>query len=374
MDEFDGYVRADGSAGTRNLILVVSLIDLANDVAARTADLLPGAVALLTPGGGLSFGAEAALIGRLRRRTALNPNVGAVLVVGSAGKELQRWPGEIAATGRPSEAICLSDQRDSVAAVIAGVELGQRFAATLSGQSRRRVPLSALRIGLRSSSSSLVSARLVNTAVGTVVDTVVENGGAVAFGETADLAGVSEALAERGADPPTAAALRQAMADPVRLSRELGSRAPDPTPTNAAGGIDTIEKKGQGALRRLGTGCVHAVFPYGDGMAPTGLQMMTGPGSAAVCLAGLAAAGCTLVLYTVGMTSITSAAPLTPVLKVGPPLLATSRDIDVPVAEPPGDAGLRLLALVLETASGRASAGETLQGRHLMLPGYLPPL
>ncbi len=131
MDEFDGYVRADGSVGTRNLILVVSLIDLANDVAARTADLLPGAVALLTPGGGLSFGAEAALIGQLRRRTALNPNVGAVLVVGSAGEELQRWPGEIAATGRPSEAICLSDQRDSVAAVTAGVELGQRFAAAL---------------------------------------------------------------------------------------------------------------------------------------------------------------------------------------------------------------------------------------------------
>ena len=111
----------------------------------------------------------------------------------------------------------------------------------------------------------------------------------------------------------TEALASSSTAEPVRLSRELGSRAPDPTPTNSAGGIDTIDKKGHGALRPLGTG----------------------PGSAAVCLVGLAAAGCTLIVYTVGMTSIASAAPLTPVLKVGPPLLAASRDIDLPVREPP---------------------------------------
>ncbi len=371
---FHGFLRADGLAGTRNLLLVVCLIDLANDVAALIADALPGAVAVLTPAGGLSFGAEAALIERLRRRLAVSPNVGAVLIVGAAGEALRSWPDEIAATGRPAAAICISDQRDSVSAVETGVLLGQGFIAKLQAQDRVELPLSALRIGLRSSSSSLISARLVNSAVGGVIDTVVQAGGCAAFGELADLAGVSEGLAARAADPTTQTALREAMEAPVRLSRALGSGAPDPTPTNMAGGIDTLEKKGQGALRRLGSGPIHAVFPYGEQMTGAGLQMMDGPGSAAICLTGLEAAGCTLLIYTVGMTSITCAAPLMPMLKVGPPLLAESRDIDLSVADPAGDAAAQLLTLVREAASGRPTAGELRGSRHIILPDHLPPL
>lgn len=372
MTGFEGFVRADGRVGTRNLVLVMSLIDLANDVVSRIADGVSGAVALLTPAGGLSFGAEAALIEHLRTRIVANPNVGAVLVVGAAGAALERWPEGVAASGRPAAALCLSDQTDSVAAVEAGVAVGRQFLAILSGQARAPVPLSALRIGLRSSSSSLVSADVVNGTVGAVVDAVVGSGGAVAFGETADLAGVAGLFAARGATEEVCAALRIAMQTPVRLSLALGQSAPDPTPTNKAGGIDTLELKGRGALRRLGTGPIHGVLPYGEAMAD-GLQLMEGPGSAAICLTGLAASGCTLLLYTVGMSSITAAAPLTPAIMVGPPLLADSRDVDFAVTERSAEACRSLLELVCETASGRASAAETLQGRRVMLPEHLPP-
>ncbi len=371
---FDGYERAVGSPGTRNLLLVLSLIDLANDVVARIADAVPGAVALLTPAGGLTHGAEAALIERLQRHLALNPNVGAVLVVGVAGEQLRNLPQDVTSTGRLADAIGLTEHLDSAAAVAHGTALGREFAAKLAAQPRVRLPLSALRVGLRSSSSSLESARLVNPAVGAVVDALVAAGGSVAFGEAADLAGVAPALIERGSDQASHDALQAAMVEPVRRSRDLGASAPDPTPTNIEGGIDTLEKKGEGALRRLGSGPIHGVFRFGDSMPPTGLRMMAGPGSAAICLTGLAAAGCTLVLYTVGMTSMACASPLSPIIKIGPPLLARSRDVDLVVADSSGSGARELLALVAEIASGRVSASKSMQGRSFMLPAYLPPL
>lgn len=206
------------------------------------------------------------------------------------------------------------------------------------------------------------------------MDALVAAGGSVAFGEAADLAGVRPALIERGSDQPSRDALQSAMAEPVRRSRELGASAPDPTPTNMAGGIDTLEKKGEGALRRLGSGPIHGVFRFGDPIPSSGLRMMAGPGSAAICLTGLTAAGCTLVLYTVGMSSIACASPLSPIIKIGPSLLARSRDLDLVVADTSDTDARDLLAFIVEVASGRASASESMQGRRFMLPAYLPPL
>jgi altronate dehydratase len=59
------------------------------------------------------------------------------------------------------------------------------------------------------------------------------------------------------------------------------------------GGIGRIEIKGRSVLRRLGGRPIQGVFPFGEEMPASGLHLMDGPGSAAICLAGLAAAGCT---------------------------------------------------------------------------------
>lgn len=128
----------------------------------RIADAVPGAVALLTSAGGLTHGPEAALIDQLQRHIALNPNVGAVLVVGVAGEQLRNLPQDVTRTGRLVAAIGIAEHLDSAAAVAHGTGLGREFAAKLAAHPRVQLPLSALRVGLRSSSSSLESARLVN--------------------------------------------------------------------------------------------------------------------------------------------------------------------------------------------------------------------
>jgi altronate dehydratase len=203
---------------------------------------------------------------------------------------------------------------------------------------------------------------------------VVEAGGGAAFGKLADLAGVADELAARGATPHDVDAIAGAMAEPCQLLAELGSQAPDPTPTNRQGGIGSIEAKGRGALCRLGRGRITGVFGFGEPMSQHGLQMMEGTGSAAVCLMGRGAAGCNPILYTVGSTSATATFPLVPVIKVGPPPLRDSTDLDWSAGE--GDAANCDLFLdhVCEIASGRPTATEPDEARQIMLPGALPPL
>jgi len=372
--DFCMYVRQDGTAGIRNLLLVVSVIDLANDVAMRIATALDDSVAVLSPGGGLSFGKEAALLERLRRRLVCNPNVGGAIFVGPNAALLGAAESDIRATGRLSAAISLSEAKDSIDAVQAGLQAGRSILAALQAAPRVALSFAALRIGLRSSNSSLESAKLVNPVVGMLADEAVRQGGTVCFSELADLAGVAPSLAVRGENNEASTALLEAMAEPCRLVSDLAGDAPDPTLTNLQGGIDTIEKKGEGALRRLGSSRIRGVFAFGDAIPAPGLWMMAGPGSAAVGLTGLAAAGCSLIVYTVGVTGITAGAPIMPVIKIGPSGLAGSRDVDLHLDDPAGEVMGSLMTLVGEVASGRRTAGEALQTRQIMLPGHLPQL
>jgi altronate dehydratase large subunit len=368
-----GFRRRDGRIGLRNLILVVSLLDLVNDVASRIADAVPQAVALLSPMGGLGFGEEAALLSRLRLRLAANPNVAAILAVAPLAAPAQAFLGEVE-DGAPRRAIVLAEHRDSARAVAAGIAEARELARDLRRLRRLPCGLGALRLALRSSLSSRSSQRLVNPAVGTLVDRVIEAGGSVAFSELADLAAVADLVVARAATSAVADAAEAAFAATRRTLAALGSLAPDPTPMNRSGGIATLHAKGRGALRRLGSAPLASVLAYGEDASAPGLHMIDGPGSAAVSLVGLAAAGCTALVYTVGTSSIVASMPLMASLRLGPLELSGSRDLDLVVA--PGDAraGAALETLLCRTASGRPSAGERGAVRSLMLPNFLPAL
>jgi len=367
-----GFQRRDGRIGLRNIILVVSLLDLANDVASRVVGAVPRAVALLSPTGGLSFGEEAALLAKLRRRLATNPNVGAVLAVAPLSTPARDFLGGLE-SGVAQRAIVLAEHRDSARAVAAGIAEAQELGRDLRRLRRSPCGLGSLRLGLRSSLSSRSSQHLVNPAVGKLVDRVVEAGGGVVFSELADLAAVSDLLVARAVTPAIAAA-EAAFRATRRTLAALGSLAPDPTLMNQSGGIATLRAKGYGALRRLGRSPLASVLTYGEEAPARGLHMIDGPGSAAVSLVGLAAAGCTALVYTVGTSSIVASMPLMPTLKLGPPELSGSRDLDLVVT--PGDARAwaALEAALCQTASGRLGAGERDAPRSLMLPNFLSPL
>ena len=209
----------------------------------------------------------------------------------------------VAGSGRHTAGIVLGDFRDSEDAMSVGVAATRGMAATLLTQRRRAFGLDALRLAIRSSAGSGSSQRLVNPLVGRLVESVAAVRGSVVFTELADLAAVTDEVVARAVSEEIAQRARRAFDEIATVLAGLGDAAPDPTPINRAAGLATLGAKGRGALQRLGGAPRQSVVAYGDTPGRGGLHMMTGPGSAAVSLIGLAAAGCAIAVYTVGTLS-----------------------------------------------------------------------
>jgi altronate dehydratase len=365
-----GYERECGAVGVRNYVLISSLSDLTNDVAFRIADASLGAVAVLSARGGLSFGAAEELDGRLQRRLATHPNVGAVLAIATSEPELNAFVDQVQGVGRPVRALCAFGDVDTQAAVRKGAELVRELRDVLTGIPRVEVGARALRIGLRSSATTAQSAMTAHVAVGGAITGLLAAGARAAFTELADLAGVIDQTAARAADSNAAAAVRTALQEVRAVLDGLGSEAPDPTPLNRLGGIRTLHDKGEAALRRLGAAPIRGVFGYGDQWDGPGLHMMIGPGSAAISLVGLTAAHCTVLLYTVGATTWVPSSPLCPAVMVGGPGLVGSADLDVVTTGSPDDAS-NVSQRLIHVANGGSSSVEQRAGRFIALPHCL---
>jgi len=97
---FHGYRRADGRAGTRNLVLVIPSVGCSQSCARDIARGLKGAVGLPNILGCGQMGEDKTLVKRTLVGFGASPNVFAVLVVGNGCEQLQ--PEEIAKAIAPS--------------------------------------------------------------------------------------------------------------------------------------------------------------------------------------------------------------------------------------------------------------------------------
>jgi len=368
-----GFVRPDGSVGTRNNLLVVSMSDLSNEIAQKIGRAVPSSVALLTPAGSLSFGEEARLVSGLRSRLCANPNVGAILVVGPIETENAAVAAEARTLGRLAGAVSLLDHIDGQGAVRAGIHVSRHLRRELASTRRCEVAIDALRLGLKSSVSNAESVRYANPAVGSLVDLVSSRGAGVCITELADLCGDPAAVIERAATRKAAREIYAALRAPLRLMHQLGPDVPDPTPMNVMGGIVTIARKSQGALKRLGRSPIKSVIRFGEQVPGGGSHLMAGPASCALSLMGLAAAGCTVIVHTVGLTGATASSPLVPMIKIGGPSLRASRDVDLFLDNRNARAG-QLADITFKVASGTRTASERSGECTIMLPNSLPPL
>ena len=105
--KFYGYRRADGSVGCRNLVAVIPSVVCAADVAQAIVQNVQGAVGLFHHQGCSQLPPDLKRVTDTLIGLALNPNVGAVLIVslGCEGTDHARMYQEIQAAGKPVEII-----------------------------------------------------------------------------------------------------------------------------------------------------------------------------------------------------------------------------------------------------------------------------
>jgi altronate dehydratase large subunit len=369
--EFLGYPRADGTAGTRNRLLVLSVLGLTGAAAARIARQVPGALLIAQPHGRGQFGEDRAMMRRMLAGLGRNANAGAVLLVGADRVRLDAVAESIAPSGKPVETVALDDvHEDSLALSDRGVRLAAMLARDISRARRVALPASMLRLGTECGHSDATSGLAANPLAGMVADRLVDAGGAVVFGETMEWLGAEHVLAARAATPAIGEAIVAAVARRERWAADSGEdlTGNNPGAENIRGGLSSIEEKSLGAIAKGGSRPVRGVVPHAAPIPGPGLWVTEGPAFSPPSVTGFVAGGCTMTMFTTGPGNSYCDA-LAPTVKVtvnpktaarltqqidfdGSGLLAGTRD--------PEEAADALYAQLLDHASGTRTWGEVL--------------
>ena len=366
--EFQGYRRDNGKVGVRNHVLVISSVSCANGVVEAIGRELPEVVAV-THAYGCGYGPED--IGVSHRAMAglmNNPNIGAALVIGLGCEGMNSSFLTQAVQDKPVEALVIQEDGGSRATTDKGVEICRKFLAELASQKREPAPVSELIIGLECGGSDAFSGVTANPAVGVAADMFVAEGGAVILAETTEMIGTAHILKRRCATPKLGEQIEKLVNDHEKHVRaSLGDLAGMViAPGNIEGGLSSITEKSLGCITKGGTTPITEYVEYAGRPSKKGLIIMDTPGYDIDSMAGMAAGGAQIMLFTTGRGS-TAGFPAVPVVKVSSNSSTYDKmpgDMDVNAGsiidqgKTLEEVGKEIFDLSLEVAEGRQTCAE----------------
>ncbi len=378
---FLGYVRPDGSVGTRNYVLVVPQGIISKSI----CDFVPGTKTVITADHGSGRTADdRETIARVLIGLGRNPNVASVILhaaspgVGYPELRAERLADEIASSGKRVELLDPARDGGTYGAITKGIQLARQMVYEASRLRREEVGDEHLCIGVKCGYSDTTSGLAGNPAVGYLYDRIVAAGGTALFGETTEIIGAEEALARRAVRPEVAQAILEAASIREKIAKSTGLdiRTVNPVPANIKGGLSSLEEKSLGAIHKAGTAPIQGILRYAERPARKGLYFVDNWMGHLSIFAGYAAAGANIVLFQYGGGGITGRTLLEPSPSVVAPFLwatanpnsyaAAQDSIDyysgtvIEGKETPEEAGERFYRTVIDIASGTLSRGETL--------------
>ncbi|NBR90457.1 MAG: hypothetical protein EBS68_11185 [Rhodobacteraceae bacterium] len=273
MTTFQGYHRPDGRIGIRNRLLVLSVGGLTGPACRRIAAALRDVACVVLPYEAGLIGEDKAVHDRAALGLAAHPNIGATLLIGDNPAVLAALAEGLVARKAACVVLSMDDcGNDTFALVERGLRAGAELIQTMSRQRRATAPLSALVVGLECGRSDPSSGLISNPLLGRVADRIVDAGGTAMLGETTEWLGAEHLLAARARSPQVAAdivaAVKRREQAAVDAGFDLSGR--NPTPTNMASGLTTIEEKSLGSTAKSGARPIEGVLGYAEAPARPG--------------------------------------------------------------------------------------------------------
>ena len=132
---FQGYRRANGKFGARNLVAVIPSVICANDVGQAICRQVQGTIGYFHHQGCCQLPLDLKRVTDVLSNLGQSPNVGAALVVslGCEGTDHERIVEEIRASGKPVEIIRIQELGGTSRAIQAGIDAAQRLVQQISG-------------------------------------------------------------------------------------------------------------------------------------------------------------------------------------------------------------------------------------------------
>ena len=370
---FYGYRRDGGKVGIRNEIWIIPLVGCVNNTAefiARAAnerfkDKCGGFHAFLHPYGCSQLGEDHENTRKVLAGLCRHPNAAGVLLVG-LGCENNTLDSFLPLLGDCDRSRIKTlvtqncgDERSE------GIRILGELADCAARQERSEISASELIIGLKCGGSDALSGITANPLCGRLTDIFTGFGGSALMTETPEMFGAETILMERSADIDTFEK-QAAMINGFKnyfVSHGMAVYE-NPSPGNKEGGITTIEEKSLGCTQKGGTAAVVDVLGYAEHCKKPGLSLLDGPGNDIVSCTNLAAAGAHMILFTTGRGTPLGA-PV-PVLKISSNSALAEKKKNrtdynagsILDGKSFCDGAAELLALVLQTASGKLTRSE----------------
>jgi (2R)-sulfolactate sulfo-lyase subunit beta len=373
-----GYRRENGRVGIRNHVVMLPVDDLSNAACEAVANNIKGTLALPHPYGRLQFGADLELHFRTLIGIGANPNVAAVVVIGIEPGWTKRVVDGIAKTGKPVTGFSIELNGD-INTVAAASRTAKEYIQWATEQRRESCPIKDLWVSTKCGESDTTSGCGANPTVGNAFDKLEALSVTLVFGETTELTGGEQIVAERCATPAVREKFMQAWNaynDFIVANKTDDLSDSQPTKGNIIGGLTTIEEKAFGNIQKIGKQCkIIGVLEPAETPAGPGLWFMDSSSAAAEMVTLCAAAGYVVHFFPTGQGNVIGN-PILPVIKLSanPRTVRTMREhVDLDVSgllqrEMNLDkAGDQLLDIMLRTCNGRLTSAEALGHREFVL-------
>jgi altronate hydrolase len=322
-EPLQGYLRADGRKGVRNILVVAYLVECAHHVSREiVATFRDRAVHLIGFPGCYPNDYAAGMMEKL----CTHPNVGAALLVslGCEGYNKRPLVDAISASGRPVKLIGIQGTGGTRKTIEAGKAWVDATLRELEAQQRVPMDVAELTVGTICGGSDATSGLTANPAMGVAFDLLIKDGAKTIFEETGELIGMEHLMAARATNPALGEALKETVAKAARHYAQMGYASF--APGNADGGLTTIEEKSLGAYAKSGQSTIDGIIKPGIEPPKKGLYLLDvvpdgDPrfGFANINdnaeIAELIACGSQVILFSTGRGSVVGSA-ISPVIKV----------------------------------------------------------
>lgn len=371
-----GYRRENGRVGIRNYVAIIPVDDISNTAVEAVASNIKGVLPLPHPYGRLQFGADLDLFFRTLVGTGKNPNIASAVVIGIEPEWTMKVASGIEETGKKVEAFSIERSGD-----LKTIERASRAAKLLlqeaSSLEREEVRWEDLLVSIKCGESDTTSGLAANPTVGKAVEKSLAEGASVLFGETSEITGGEDLVAQRFKDEMEKEKFWEIFNEYASFIKEqhadlLGSQ---PTQGNIRGGLSTIEEKALGNIQKIGNAQVDGALDYAQEPEGKGLFFMNSSSAAAECVTLFAAGGSILHLFPTGQGNIVGN-PVIPVIKIsGNPLTVSTMEEHIDVDVSPilsqemslNEAGELLFDTMIATIKGRLTAAEVLGHQEFVL-------
>lgn len=379
----EGFLRADGRKGIRNVILVTYLVECAHHVARSIVTKSDDSNVQLIgfPG---CYPNEYSL--KIMEGLCTHPNVAGVLIVslGCEGFNREQLAQTVEASGRSVETLVIQKSGGTKTSIQSGLDSINGLLIEAAKFETVPMELSELVVGTICGGSDGTSGIGANPAVGHCFDRLIEQDAVCMFEETGELIGCEQIMAERAITPELGEEIMKSVekAEQYYTQMGYGSFAPG----NAEGGLSTQEEKSMGAYAKSGSSKIHGLIKPGDiptqgglylmDVVPDGDPMFGFPNIVdSAEIVEMIASGCHIILFTTGRGSVVGSA-ISPVIKVcaNPETYENmSGDMDINAGKVISgqasvkDIGNEIYDLVTQVAEGKQSKSEELGHQEFVL-------